>query len=216
MKIIVTGATGMVGIELVRQAIADPAVKEIIALVRNKMPFSHLKLKELIHTDFMNFEGLEEVFRNADACIWCLGTSQLRVPAKAYTRVTYDYTVQAAQAMHRANPALRFIFLSAAGADRSGRIPLRFSRVKGSAERALTRIGLGGLTIFRPGGILASTPPPHPGGYKRFESFMLKWLALLAPFAVVSTAQLAKAMLSAAKQPPDKLVVGHRAIRKIR
>lgn len=216
MKIIVTGATGMVGTELVRQAIADPAVEEIVALVRSNMPFSHPKLRELIHTDFLNFEGLEEIFRDADACVWCLGISQLRVPAKEYIKITYCYTVKAAAAIRRANPAMRFIFLSAAGADMSGRWPARFAKVKGRTERALTYIGPAGLTIFRPGGILATVPPQRPHLYKRFERFMLQLLALAAPFAVVSTAQLAKAMLSAAKRDPGKLIIGHRAIRNMR
>lgn len=216
MKIIVTGATGMVGTELVRQAIADPAVEEIIALVRSNMPFSHPKLRELIHTDFLNFEGLEEVFRAADACIWCLGISQLRVPAREYIKITYCYTVKAAAAMRRANPAIRFVFLSAAGADMSGRWPGRFAKVKGRTERALTQLGLAGLFIFRPGGILATVPPQHPGPYKRFERSMIKLLALAAPFAVVSTERLAKAMLSVLKQDPGRQIIGHRCIRKMR
>lgn len=210
----------MVGAELVRQAVADSDVEEIIALVRRAMPFSHPKLREVIHSDFLNFAGLREVFSGVDACVWCLGISQLRVPEKEYISITYRYTVKAAEAMRSANPALRFVFLSAAGADMSGRWPGRFVRVKGRTERALAHMNLAGLYIFRPGGILPSVPQLHSGRYKKFELFMLKLLAFAAPFAVVSTARLAKAMLAVLKQDllkqdPGKMIIGHREIRRM-
>jgi len=215
MRIIVTGATGMVGIELVRQAIADSSIDEVTVLVRRKMPFSDPKLREVIHRDFCCFNGLEEIFSRADACFWCLGISQLRVSKKEYINITYRYTVKAAEAMRRANPSLRFIFLSAMGADMSGRWPGRFAKVKGRTEKTLADMGFPGLFIFHPGGILPSVPQQQMSRFKKFELFMVRLLSFAAPFAVVSTVRLTKAMLSVLKQDPGKMIIRHREIRRL-
>ena len=111
MKIIVTGATGMVGAEVVRQAIADEAIEVVTVLLRNPSEIKHPKIREIVHKDFLNYQGLENVFRETDACLWCLGISQSRVTKNEYFTITYEYAIEAAKAMLKANPSITFAFL---------------------------------------------------------------------------------------------------------
>src|SRR5690349_19807852 len=99
MKIILTGATGMVGSEVLRQAIADPGISEVTAITRSSPGISHPKLSVIIHKDFLNYTGLEDVFRSHDACLWCLGISQTLVSREEYEVITYDYALAGATAM---------------------------------------------------------------------------------------------------------------------
>src|SRR5437870_7667793 len=112
MKIIITGTTGTVGSEVVKQAVADDDIKEVILLARNPSLTKHQKIREVIHKDFLKYDGLENIFREADACIWCLGISQTRVSKEDYFMITYEYAVTAAKAMLAANPSISFLFLS--------------------------------------------------------------------------------------------------------
>src|SRR5437762_3346998 len=99
MKIIVTGATGMVGSEVIRQAILDKDIEEITAIVRKPLDVTHPKLKTVIHQDFMDYLSLMEIFKKNDACLWCLGISQNLVSKEEYYKITYDYTIAAAKDM---------------------------------------------------------------------------------------------------------------------
>src|SRR6476620_8475327 len=157
MKIIITGSTGTVGAELVRQAIADNDIEQVILLARNPSDTKHPKIREIIHKDFLNYSGLENVFKDADACLWCLGISQTRVSKEDYFVITYDYAVAAAKAMLAANPSITFLFLSGQGADSTGKSKILFARVKGQTENALRAMNFKKLMIFRPGGINAIT-----------------------------------------------------------
>ena len=110
MKIIVTGATGMAGAEVIRQAIADNDIHEIIALVRRPLAILHPKITTVIHQDFLNYDAVMDYFKDCDACIWCLGISQLQVSKEQYVVITYDYTIAAAKAMLAINPKYSFCF----------------------------------------------------------------------------------------------------------
>src|SRR5690348_15422939 len=119
MKIIVTGATGTVGSEVVRQAITDKDVERIYIFTRRDAGFKDPKVTQIIHSDFLHYDTLEPIFREADACIWCLGISQSRVSKLDYFTITYEYAVEAAKTMLRVNPDMHFLFLSGEGADSS-------------------------------------------------------------------------------------------------
>lgn len=204
MKIIVTGATGMAGSELVRQAIADDSITSVIALVRRPMEISHPKITTVIHNDFLNYDAVKDHFSNCDACIWCLGISQLQVSKEQYAVITYDYTVAAAKAMLAANPQLHFVFLSGNGADRKEKSKVLFARLKGKAENALLQLGFKNITMARPDAIW----PKHkhsnaPLAYKlAFPFYPL--VERFAPSKIIGSVQLAKALLYLAKNPGKK------------
>src|SRR4051812_18224333 len=104
MNLLITGATGMVGGEAVRQALLDPAIDRVTALVRRPLNIQHPKLRVVLHQDFLDYTGLEDLFRQQDACLWCIGISQAQVTKADYQRITHDFALAAATAMLAANP----------------------------------------------------------------------------------------------------------------
>lgn len=214
MKIIVTGATGTVGSEVVRQAIDDPSVERVTLLIRNSSDVTHPKIREIIHKNFLDYTGLEDIFKEHDACIWCLGISQTRVSKDTYHTITYEYTVAAGSAMLRTNPSITFLFLSGEGADSTEKSRVRFARIKGKTENALKTMNFSNLLIFRPGGIYPVVRNSNETLYKKMEIGFIKLMKFFAPFSVVNTDILARAMLRSIKQHNGKLTVGHRAIRQ--
>ena len=190
MKIIITGATGMAGSEVIRQAIADDTISEIIALVRRPLEINHPKMTTLIHHDFLNYDAVKDHFIGCDACIWCLGISQLRVTKEQYTVITYDYTIAAAKAMLAVNPSIHFVFLSGNGADRTEKSKVLFAKLKGKTENELLRLGFKKITIARPDAIW----PKHkhknaPLAYKlAFPFYPL--VEIFAPSKIIGSVQI--------------------------
>jgi nucleoside-diphosphate-sugar epimerase len=212
MNIIVTGTTGTVGSEVVRQAVADDSIKNIVSLARKECGINHPKVRNLIHTDFHKYTGLETEFRESDACLWCLGISQSRVSKNEYYQVTYEYTVAAARAMLATNPAIAFLFLSGLGADSSETSRVRFAKVKGQIENALKRMNFKSLFIFRPGGIYPVVRNNSDGIYKKFEILVIRLMKIFAPSKVIPSDVLAKAMLKSIKNKTGSVIMDHGSI----
>ena len=215
MKIIVTGSTGTVGSELVRQAVADNDIEEVILLARNPTETKHPKIRQIIHKNFTDYRGLEIIFKEADACIWCLGISQSSVSRKEYSAITYDYVVAAAIAMLAANPSISFLFLSGQGADSSEKSKVRFAKVKGQAENALRAMNFKKLLIFRPGGIYPVTKNRNVTANKKLELALIRLMKIIVPRTVVNTDTLAKAMLKSLKQDVGQVILSHKMIRAL-
>jgi len=204
MKLIVTGATGMAGAEVLRQAITDDGIQEIIALVRRPLEITHPKLTTVIHYDFLNYDAVKNYFIGCDACIWCLGISQLQVSKEQYAVITYDYTIAAAKAMLAVNPLIHFVFLSGNGADRTEKSKVLFAKLKGKAENALLKMGFKKITIARPDAIW----PKHkhknaPLAYKMAFPFY-PLVEKFAPSKIIGSVQLAKALLYLVKNAGEK------------
>ena len=204
----------MAGSELIRQAIEDKDIHEIIALTRNPPEIDHPKIRTVIHQGFLNYDAVKDVFKECDACIWCLGISQLQVSKAQYAVITYDYTLAAARAMFAVNPSIHFIFLSGNGADRTEKSSVLFSRLKGKAENALLKTGLP-ITIARPDAIW----PKHknkraPFAYKlAFPFFPL--IERFTPSKIIGSVQLAKALLQLVKNPGEQDVYENMELRKL-
>lgn len=207
MKIIVTGATGLVGAEVVRQAILDHAISEITALVRKPMEIKHVKVKTILHQNFIDYSSLTDVFKDNDALIWCLGISQSQVNKEMYHTITYDYTIAAAQAVQTANPQMTFLFLSGMGADPTEKSRTLFARVKGKAENALLNMSMKKLFIVRPAGIKPIHKNPNTAfTNKLFIPFfpLFEWLT---PGMVITSVDLARAMIKIAKEGSSQQIM---------
>jgi uncharacterized protein YbjT (DUF2867 family) len=215
MKIIVTGATGTVGSEVVRQAITDDSIEQVTVLARKPAETKHTRIREVIHKDFLNYSGLENIFRENDACIWCLGISQSRVSKSDYFTITYEYAVAAGKAMLQSNPGITFLFLSGEGADSSEKSRVRFAKVKGQTENALKKMPFKNLIIFRPGGIYPVVRSKNETTYKKMEISVIRLMKLFAPFSVVNTDVLAKAMLKSIKINSGSMTYGHKSITQL-
>jgi len=216
MKIIVTGATGMVGAEVVRQAILDDDVLQVTCLVRKAGSLQHPKLKYIVHNNFLDYSGLGNLFREHDACIWALGVSQTQVGKEEYHRITYEYAITAGRAMLAANPGIIFLFVSGKGADSSEKSKTLFARVKGKTENELLRMNFKKLIIARPGAIRPVHKNKHaPLAYKLVLP-LLPIVQFFSPGFVISSVDLALALIFLLKKAgPDKQLVDHRSLKKL-
>lgn len=215
MKVIVTGATGLIGTEVVRQAIIDNNIDEIIVLVRKKPELAHPKITVVLHKNFSDYSGLEEYFQKADALIWCLGISQTQVNKKQYEAITYDYTKACIDFCKQVKPSIRFVFVSGDGADRKEKSRTLFKRLKGKAENALLQSGLHDVIIARPDAVR----PRHknkraPFAYKLVYPLfpLVEWLA---PSKIIWSDVLGRALLRLAGNGHEKNTLENMELRQL-
>mmetsp|Transcript_7251 Transcript_7251/g.21409 ORF Transcript_7251/g.21409 Transcript_7251/m.21409 type:complete len:226 (-) Transcript_7251:559-1236(-) len=198
MKIIITGATGTAGSEVLRQALAHPGIEAVTTLVRRDTGVEHPKLTTVIHKDFSSYDAVKDQLAGHHACLWCLGISQTQVSADEYQRITHDYALAAARAFANLSPGMRFLHLSGEGADTTEKSRIRFGRVKGATENALLALGKPEVVNFRPAFIHPSTPRPNPLFSERIADRLAPVFYCLYPSGIIGTEHLAQAMLHVA------------------
>lgn len=151
IKVIITGATGMVGEGVLLHCLQDPQVEEILMVNRRHEHRVHPKLKELIIPDFLQPAKFSDQLKGFDACFFCAGISSIGMNEKDYTRVTYDTTMEFARVMVASNPGMVFCYVSGAHTDSSEKGTLMWARVKGKTENDLLKLGFKKVYNFRPG-----------------------------------------------------------------
>ena len=161
-RLVIVGATGMVGGYALRYALDHPAVGRVTAIGRRKLGISHPKLKEVLHQDFADCSALAEALSGQDAAVFCLGTYTGSVPDAELRNITVDYTIEFARVLRGSSPEAAFSFLSGNGADQTGRSRMPFARYKGEAEKALLAAGFPRVYIFRPAYIYPVEPRKEP------------------------------------------------------
>jgi uncharacterized protein YbjT (DUF2867 family) len=216
MKIILFGASGMIGQGVLRECLADPRVERVLAIVRQPLGQSHGKLHERVHEDFLDFSGLDGELSGYDACLFCLGVSSAGMKEADYRRITYGFTLAAAETLARLDPAMTFLYISGQGTDDTERGRIMWARVKGQTENALLRLPFKAAYMFRPGfiqplhGITSRTR-----FYKTFYAVakpLLPMLKRLAPRSLTTTDQLGRAMIQVAAEGYPNPVIEMRDI----
>jgi hypothetical protein len=137
VKVILLGATGMVGQGALRECLLDPEVETVLAIGRNAPAQKHAKLHEIVHKDLPDLSPIEGKLSGYDACFFCLGVSAVRMNEEGYRRVTYDLTISVARTLAKLNPAMTFIYVSGAGTDSSERGRMMWARVRQDRKRAV-------------------------------------------------------------------------------
>jgi uncharacterized protein YbjT (DUF2867 family) len=156
MKVIIFGATGLIGQGVLREALEAQDVERVVAVVRHPTGVKHPKLQELVHDNFTEFSAMEAELREFDACFYCLGVSAAGMSEAEYRRVTYDFALAAATELARWHPGMVFIYVSGAGTDSTGQGRAMWARVKGETENALLRLPFRAAYMFRPAYIHAA------------------------------------------------------------
>ena len=141
MRLLIVGATGMVGSYALRHALSLPTVERVTSISRRKTGISHPKLDEVLHQDFSDCSELAQTLAGQDAAVFCLGTYTGTVPDAEMRTITVEYTVEFARVFRSSSPDASFSFLSGSGADPTGRSRMAFARYKGEAEKALLESG---------------------------------------------------------------------------
>ncbi len=211
MKILIFGATGMVGQGVLRECLLAPDVDSVVAIGRNPTGQQHAKLRDLVHKDMYDYSAIEPQLQGFDACFFCLGVSSVGMKEPAYKRISYDLTLAAATVLARLNPGMTFTYVTGAGTDSSERGTSMWARVKGATENALLRLPFKAAYMFRPGmiqplhGVRSKTPLYDAA------IFVLKPVLGLAyrwwPNKVTTTEKVGRAMLAVARNGAPKVLL---------
>jgi len=202
VRVILFGATGMVGAGVLLECVADARVESLVAIVRSSTGRSHPKLREILHADFFNYDHLRAEFASCDGCFFCLGVTSVGLNETQYTRLTYDLTTAAARAMVDVNPNMTFCYVSGIGTDSTERGRTMWARVKGRTENAILALPFKAAFMFRPGFI-----QPVNGVRSKTAWYQLAYdiigpisplLMRIAPTQVTTTARLGRAMIRVA------------------
>jgi uncharacterized protein YbjT (DUF2867 family) len=211
MRVVVFGATGMVGSGALRECLLDPDVEQVLAVGRSATGKKHEKLRELVLPDLTDYANVADALSGYDACFFCLGVSSAGMSEADYRRVTCDIAVAAARTLVTKNPGMTFIFVSGAGADATGKSRTMWARVKGQAESAILALPFKGKYVFRP----AFIRPLH-GITSRTRSYRVLYAILrplvpllntLFPRYVTTTERVGRAMINVARHGAAKAVL---------
>ncbi|MSR05663.1 MAG: epimerase [Gemmatimonadetes bacterium] len=199
MKVIIFGATGMIGGGALIECIEDPRVSSVLVVGRKPCGVVHPKVQELLRSGFLDYREATADFRDYDACFFCLGVSAVGMKEADYHRVTFDLTVATAEALGSVNPGLTFCYISGEGADSTERGRSMWARVKGKTENHLIGMLLKAY-MLRPGFI-----QPRKGvrsktaWYQAFYNVMgplYPLLRVMLPRHVTTTENVGRAMIA--------------------
>ncbi|MGD0991337.1 MAG: NAD(P)H-binding protein [Gemmatimonadales bacterium] len=211
MRVVLFGATGMVGAGALLECLDDARVDSVLAVVRRPTGLAHPKLIETVHADFFDYDGLRARFAEYDACFFCLGVSSAGMDEAAYHRLTYDLTLAAARVLVAANPRMTFCYVSGQGTDSTESGRSMWARVKGKAENALLALPFKAAYMLRPGfiqplrGVRSRTKL-----YQAFYSalgFLLPVLRRLAPDQITTTVNVGRALIRLAAEGDGKRIL---------
>lgn len=216
MKVLIFGATGMVGQGVLRESLLATDVSDVTTVGRSLLALDDSKLRQLVQVDLMMLETRAAVLQGYDACFFCLGVSSSDMDEEKYSQITYGLTMHVAELLARLNPQMTFVYVSGAGTDSSEKGKSMWARVKGRTENALQKLPFKGVYLFRPGVI----QPLHglrskTLSYRYFYALARPLLSLvrrIAPGAIVTTESVGKAMLNAVRKDGGRVIVESRDI----
>jgi len=218
MKVLIFGATGMVGQGVLRECLLDKDIERVVTVGRNATGQQSPKLAEIVHKDLFDLSSIEAELSGFDACFFCLGVSSFRMSEADYTHFTYDLTFAVGRTLSRLNPGMTFSYVTGAGTDTTERGRSMWARVKGRTENALLRMPFKAAYMYRPGMI-----QPMDGIRSKTAVYQVA-ISLLRPLfpvmrrafpnVITTTSQLGRAMIAVAKERAASRVLETKDITK--
>ncbi|HSC47075.1 MAG TPA: epimerase [Gammaproteobacteria bacterium] len=219
MKVILIGATGMVGQGVLRECLRAQDVAGVLVVGRTSLGKLNPKLKELLQPDLFTLSRVREQLSGYDACFFCLGVSSAGMSEGQYGHLTYDLTLGIAELLAELNPDMVFTYVSGAGTDSSAQGRSMWARIKGRTENELLRLPFKAAYMFRPGliqplhGIRSKTRAYRL--FYRLTSPLLPLLRRMFPDQILTTEQMGRAMLTAVRNGAPKSILESADIRAI-
>ncbi|MBO9699811.1 MAG: NAD-dependent epimerase/dehydratase family protein [Sporocytophaga sp.] len=204
MKVIITGATGMVGEGVLLECLENAEVKKVLMINRKPSPIKHAKLEELIVPDFMKLENYKDSLSGYDGCFYCAGISSIGMSEEKYTYITYDTTMHFAKVLVSVNPNLVFNFVSGGHTDSSEKGRIMWARVKGKTENDLRRLPFKAVYNFRPGFM---KPFKGQKNVKSIFKVIIPIIPIFFPKASLTMEQVGQAMINAVTKGYSKHVL---------
>ena len=203
LKVMLFGATGMVGQGVLRECLLDPDVEHVLAVGRSTTGQRNARLEELRHDNFLDFSTIESRLSGYDACFFCLGVTSIGLTEERYRHLTYDITMAAATTLAKLNPQMVFVYVTGRGTDSTERGSIMWARIKGKTENDLLRLPFKAAYMFRPAGIqplhgIRSKTAWYQAAYV-VAAPLLTVLNKIAPKYMTTTEQIGRAMLAVAR-----------------
>ena len=212
IKVIITGATGMVGEGVLFECLQNPKVNEVLIINRRHYEMQHPKLKELIVPDFFQIDQLAFNLVRYDGCFFCAGISSVGMKEDRFTRITYDTTMAFAKALLAVNTDVVFTYVSGSHTDSSEKGRIMWARVKGRTENDLAKLPFKAEYNFRPG---VMQPFPDQKNWKSAYKFIVKLIKAVAPKNVLTMHEVGQAMINAVTVGYSKNVLEVKDIKKL-
>jgi uncharacterized protein YbjT (DUF2867 family) len=212
MRVVLIGATGMVGQGVLRALLQARDVTEIIVVGRRTLPgYEDPRLRVFVVPDLNTFDAADDAFANVDACFFCVGVSSFGMSESAYRAVTYDLTLHLAQQLLARSPGMTMVYVSGAGADSSEQGKSMWARVRGQTENALQRLPFRRVAIFRPSVIVPEDGIQSRTAIYRWMYAVLKpglvLLRRIAPASILTTRIIGEAMLNVVRRGAPEAVL---------
>ena len=220
MKVVIFGATGMVGKGVLLECLDEARVEQVLLVSRQQSDVKHPKIRELVHKDFFDFATIQPHFSSLDGCFFCLGVSSVGMSEQEYYHLTYDLTLAAATSLAAATAGrLTFCYVSGEGTDSSERGRRAWARIKGKTENALLRLPFKAAYMFRPAYI-----QPLRGIRSKTRWYQLAYdvvgslyplLRRLFPRYVTTTVAMGRAMIEVAAAGSSKTILASDDINRL-
>ena len=200
LKVIITGATGMVGEGVLHTCLQHPQVESVLVINRRPCSVEHPKLKEIIHADFSNFDAVKAHLGGYNAVYLCMGVSSFRMNEADYSHLTYDLTLALARSLESLNPDMTLCYVSGVGTDSTEKGRSMWGRVKGKTENDLLKLKFRQAFMFRPGFIQPTPGLQHAYNIYKIVNPLVPLLRFLFPRYISSLQEIGLAMIQASLQ----------------
>jgi nucleoside-diphosphate-sugar epimerase len=196
LRVILTGATGMVGEGVLLECLQNPTVEHVLVLTRKPTSRSHAKMSELLVPDLADLRAVESQLTGYNACFFCAGISSVGVSKEDYERITHDLTLAVGATLARLNPELTFIYVSGSGT--SAASGQHWAQVKARTENELLALPFRAAYMFRPGFMKATEGQRNILKWYPAIAWLYPMARKLAPQFVSTMQEVGRAMVNVA------------------
>jgi hypothetical protein len=207
IKVILTGATGMVGEGVLHECLQHEDVQEVLVIGRKTCGVLHPKLKEIVHKDFYSLSPIADQLAGYNACFFCLGVSSVGMKEPEYFKLTHTLTLGFAEILCSKNPGMTFCYISGTGTDSTEKGRLMWARVKGKTENDLVKFPFKKAYNFRPGILEPTKGLKNTLSFYKYFGWLAPIIRTVAPKQISTLKELGLAMINAVSKGYEKQTI---------